>query len=146
MNPFDGALELHPRPSGRLSAFVLIVHAAAFAALAVAALRQPWLWAVAPAMAVSLVWSWRRARLAFPGAIVRLLWRPDGDWRWEFADGGIYAGRLLPSSICLPSLVLLHLRPAGQKRVVAVPLAPDSVGDPDLFRRLRARLKVSGAG
>lgn len=94
---------------------------------------------------VALSWwlCWRRVRLAAGGAIKRLDWRVGGDWRWQRADGRGGEAQLLASTICLPWLVILHLRPAGSRwRCLTVVLPADALRA-DLFRHLRARLRVS---
>ena len=71
---------------------------------------------------------------------LRLWWRGEGDWRCGDPEGPAWA--LDRSTWSTPWLILLVLR--GPVRTVRIPLARDAV-DPTVWRRLRARLRITGA-
>lgn len=72
---------------------------------------------------------------------LRLWWRGQGDWRLGDPEGPAWV--LDRSTWSTPWLILLVLR--GPARTVRIPLARDAV-DPTVWRRLRGRLRISGAG
>lgn len=118
----------------------VLVTAVAFAWLAgslgvVFALDHPLAIAVVP-LAVG-GWRLDLRRLA-PG--LRLWWHAEGDWRLGDPEGPAWV--LDRSTWSTPWLILLVLR--GPARTVRIPLARDAV-DPVAWRRLRARLRISGA-
>lgn len=77
-------------------------------------------------------------RLA-PG--LRLWWYGQGDWRLGDPEGPAWV--LDRATWSTPWLIVLVLR--GPARTVRIPLARDAI-DPVVWRRLRGRLRVSGAG
>jgi hypothetical protein len=70
---------------------------------------------------------------------LRLWWRGGGDWRVADPEGP--AWELDRSTWSTPWLILLVLRGSG--RTLRIPVARDAV-DPVVWRRLRARLRISG--
>lgn len=134
------SLTLNIEPSRRLACLVGICHG--LAAIAVLASPLPW-WGyvlVMPWVLVSGVVYWRRNRHgAFPRRI-----RIDaaGQWKlWLPSDDEAEAGlTLLPGSIVVPWLLLLHFR-LQNGRFYALPLMPDSL-EPDGFRKLMVRLRT----
>lgn len=72
---------------------------------------------------------------------LRLWWRGEGDWRLGDPEGPAWI--LDRSSWSTPWLILLVLRGPGRTR--RIPVARDAV-DPVAWRRLRARLRIGGAG
>lgn len=83
--------------------------------------------------------AWRRR--CTPRAVLRVVWEGGDEWRWYRADGSIGRGRVAGSSLRLPWLVILHLRPENRRRIESLLLTAGSVGETD-FRRLRARLRL----
>lgn len=120
----------------------MLVHAAA----AAAALALPVHWAVrgglvlltaaglAHGLALHIL---RRA----PWAVTGALWEPDGTWTLTLASGREVEARLLPSTFVTNALIVLNLR-CGRWRTCTLVLPGDSL-DPDLLRRLRARLRAT---
>ncbi|MEY6432496.1 protein YgfX [Thioalkalicoccus limnaeus] len=111
---------------------------------------------------VALVWllplpSWARIALTFvvcldlvhqiglhlgrwwPWAIREAIWLADGAWVVTLVSGRRYEARLAPTTFASVGLIVLNLR-CGRFRYRALPLVADSL-DPDLFRRLRVRLR-----
>lgn len=72
---------------------------------------------------------------------LRLWWRGQGDWRLGEPEGPAWV--LDRSTWSSPWLIVLVLR--GPVRTVRIPIARDAV-DPTVWRRLRGRLRISGAG
>ncbi|MEF8833594.1 MAG: protein YgfX [Halofilum sp. (in: g-proteobacteria)] len=72
---------------------------------------------------------------------LRLWWHGQGDWRLGESEGP--AWMLDRTTWSTPWLIVLVLR--GPGRTVRIPLARDAV-DPTVWRRLRARLRISEGG
>jgi hypothetical protein len=89
------------------------------------------------AVPVASMGCWADLRRLKPG--LRLWWRGAGDWRCGDPEGPAWA--LDRSTWSTPWLILLVLR--GPVRTVRIPLARDAV-DPTVWRRLRARLRITG--
>jgi len=105
----------------------------------VAALANPldvWIkMLLAAAIVASLVLTLRNM-----DAMQSLRLHPDGDWEIIRRTGPPLTGRLEPSTIVTPWMVILHLKtPAGR---LAIPICRDGV-DPESFRRLRVYLRIS---
>lgn len=143
MNPFSDALDLHPRRSLQLALATLLLHVLAAILVAVESLRFPILLVLLLPVTASASWYWIRQRRGSPSELVRLICRADGTWRWEYADGSDDVGEVAVSSVYTTLFVLLHLR-GRNKRRRSVALLRDSL-DPDDFRRLRARLRLTAA-
>lgn len=138
---FDPPLDLTIRPSPELIAAVLAAHAFFMIPAIWVALRQPVAWILPLLPILAAPFAWRRLRLRTPRSILRVVWEGADDWRWYRADGSITRGRVAPSSVRVPWLVVLHLRPEDSRRLEFVPLTAASIGANDL-RRLRARLRL----
>lgn len=140
--PLEPPLDWPIRPSARLLAAVLGVHALFLLPALWLAVRIPWGWPLALLPFVAAAVAWRRLRLRAPGSVVRMVWEGGDDWRWYRADGSVRHGRLAAGGVRLPWLVAVRLRATGARRGETVLLAADSVGG-NAFRRLRARLRLS---
>jgi toxin CptA len=79
----------------------------------------------------------------FPWCLREAVWRGDGGWALIFAGGRELEGRLLPATYVGVSVVVLAFR-CGRIRACFLPLCSDNL-DPDLMRRLRVRLRLTGA-
>lgn len=101
----------------------------------VLAVDHPLAFAVVPPAIIGCRLDLRRLE---PG--LRLWWHGQGDWRLGDPDGPAWA--LDRSTWSTPWLILLVLR--GPVRTVRIPVARDAV-DPVVWRRLRGRLRISGA-
>lgn len=135
-------LSVCPRPSRRLAAFLLTLHAATL--LVAAALPVPWYLHLTLFTVVSASLAYTTAtyiRPAAPWAIREVVWRPDGSWLVKRVDGRRHEARLAPSSLVAVHLIVLDLR-FGHLRHCHLPLFADSL-DPDQARRLRVRLRQS---
>ena len=130
---FSAALVVEPRPSKLLRGLLVMACVAAVAAattLPAAALVAAVL-LLAPA-----VWhEWRALQRP-----MSLYWRADGDW-CDLATGSILC--LDRATFVSRWLVVLVLRDADG--VHRIPLLPDSLTRTQ-WRRLRARLRLEGAG
>lgn len=143
--PYDPPLDLTIRPSVALLVGVLAVHAFFLIPAVWFAVRQPWAFALPLLPVIAAPFAWRRLRLQTPAAVVRVVWEGGEYWRWYRADGSMARGRVAPSSVRLPWLVVLHLRPEDGRRIEAIPLTAAGVGAAG-FRRLRARLRLLPIG
>ncbi len=99
------------------------------------ALNHPIAVAAVPLAVVGCRWDRKRLE---PG--LQLWWQGRGDWRLGDPEGPAWV--LDRSTWSSPWLILLVLR--GPDRTLRIPLARDSV-DRTVWRRLRARLRISGA-
>lgn len=143
MNPFRDPLELYPQRSLLLALATLCVHGLAALLVVVESVRLPALLVLLLPVAGSAAWYWRRQRRGAGTDVTRLICRADGTWRWECVDGSSGVGAVAASSVYTTKFVLLHLRgDSGRRRSVL--LLPDSL-DPDAFRRLRARVRLTAA-
>jgi toxin CptA len=141
--PTRPPLRLRPRPSRRLAAFLLAVHAAVVVVALL--LPAPWLLRLVLAIAALLSLTYGLAvhvRRILPWSVVEATWQPDGAWVLTLASGREVPARLLPSSYISPALVVLNFR-VDWWLVRSLVLPHDSL-DPDLHRRLRARLRLAG--
>jgi hypothetical protein len=129
-------LDLHLRPSRRLAVWLLFVHGGA----AIVVWRFPTHFAVTMAASFAILANGieafrRHVLMRGTGAVSRLEWTPDGRWIATAHDGRRRESRLLPGSFVHPGLTVLRLSWPG-----SVIVFPDSLDDPDAFRRLRVRL------
>lgn len=83
-------------------------------------------------------------RRCAPWAVSALVWEGDGSWRIRMGSGEQVSGRLRPSSVVLPQLILLNLELDGGGRL-SVPILSDTL-PAELRRRLRVRLRTEGRG
>lgn len=135
-------LEVVPRPSRRLLALVLISHLAGLAVTAGLDLAPGWRWALAALVLLSLGYQlvagvWRRA----PWSVCAARWDALG-WQLTLRNGREREARLLADSYVGVGLVVLNFR-VGRFRRATLVLTADAL-DPDLLRRLRARLRLRG--
>jgi hypothetical protein len=88
-------------------------------------------------------WLAHRRHVSCQGgfALTAATWHPDGRWHIEAADGKRIDVDLLPSTFIYSHLVVLHFKPEKGRRRFMI-LCRDSLSPP-VFRRLRARLRVS---
>jgi toxin CptA len=101
-------------------------------------LPLPWWW---PAAAMPLLlagYLHARRRILAPARIAR---ESDGSWLWHREDGTVVPVRLLPDTLLLPRLVLLHMREEGSGRRHVLPVLEDSL-PPERFRVLRVALRL----
>ncbi len=101
----------------------------------VLAVDHPLAFAVVPLAIIGCRLDLRRVE---PG--LRLWWHGQGDWRLGDPEGPAWV--LDRSTWSTPWLILLVLR--GPARTARIPVARDAV-DPAVWRRLRGRLRISGA-
>lgn len=128
-------LYLEPRPSRRLLRALSLSHLASAVLLLWLSLHFVW-----PALMLPLLWfshhhCQRRCRIA-----VRLARESDGSWLWHRGDGTVAPVRVLPETVLLPWLVLLHVREEGGRRHV-LPVLDDSL-PVEQFRALRVALRL----
>jgi toxin CptA len=121
---------------------VLLTHGAALAA----ALSLPGAWRLAalPVILSAAYQLWAQVLRRAPWSIVSATWAPDGAWSLQLRSGVEIDARLSPATFVSLPLVVLNLR-VGAWRRFALPLFGDAI-DPDTLRRLRARLRLEGAG
>ncbi len=130
-------LTLEVRPSRRLQRFLFLSHGLALLSLLL--LDVPlWLRLVLCGLLVAFYWRIGGRQAPFR----RITWYEQG-WSIETADRAVPA-ELLDSSFVTHWLTILNFRCRDGSRVSSLLLA-DSV-DAEVFRRLRVRLKVDGAG
>lgn len=143
-NSFSATIDLRPRSSLKGLQGLVMVHI--FAAGLVFLAQPPDQLGILMSGLLMLSWfSLRRHALLGFGrrALTRLTWHAaDGEggakWTVENGNGASFEAKLLPSSIVKRQLMLLNFELAnGQRRSRA--LFGDEV-DPELLRRLRARL------
>ncbi len=142
--PCAPALKLELRPSRRLAALVLVLHAAALLGLILPSLAPVGLrLLIGVAVMVSLRRAWRRARLQGPRAILSLGWSDTAGWWYQRREGGVQAAELLPDSVVVPGLAVLRLRAGPDTHVVVI---PSDGASSEAARRLRVHLRHGRAG
>ena len=140
---FAATLTLRPRTSRQLTAALVAAHAAAGLAVLAGVANTAYAVAGCAVLAVSAALGYRRYVMGLGRGVVKAAtWHADGSWRLECTAGAAIGARLLPGTVVLPRLVLLHFRTDNGARRFMV-LCRDSLS-PALLRRLRARLRVSG--
>lgn len=138
-------LRLTPAPSRCLGIALAAAHSAA-AMLLWAAPAPAWAWISGTALlGASFGYHWlRHARLRLPRSVaaLELTREREAELRCEFAlrDGRRITGRVLGSSVALPWLVVLAVRPEGSRLSRHLALLPDSL-PPEDFRALRVALR-----
>lgn len=137
-------LRIRPGSSRRLAAFLLAAHSAALAV----------------AFAIPLDWYWRAVLVVVvlsgflyalgvhylylvPWAVREAIWGADGTWTLILVSGGRVEASLLPSTYVTARLLVLNFR-CGRWQYRALVLPPDAL-DANLLRRLRVRLRLTGA-
>lgn len=78
-----------------------------------------------------------------PWSIRSVLWQPDGRWRIYLRSGQEREATLSPSTFVSVPLIVLNLR-IGRIQHRSLTLFADAL-DPDQHRRLRQRLRLTGA-
>lgn len=133
-------LNIALQPSGRLLALtcsVLLLAAGSVLVCAMAALPKA---ALLAAITFAAPWViWREVLLRAPDSAATLRFRED---RVEMGlrAGRCWSGRVLPSSVALPWLVVLAARDEGGRRRRYLTLFPDSVA-PEQWRELQVWLR-----
>lgn len=144
-NAFSATIDLTLRPSLRGMQLVVGLHVLA-ASLAMVAQPPDHLGLLLSGLLLLSWFSLRRHPLIGFGkrALSHLIWHADGpDWRLETTGGSASDATLLPSTLITRHLLVLNFKLAdGSRRSRA--LFGDEA-DPELLRRLRARLKSGDA-
>lgn len=138
---FADTLELAPRPSVRALALLFAVHAVTLVLLACALGFGRWL--ALGGVAVALSWLRLRRHPVFgygPRALTRLTWHAAGGWTLRDGGGREWTAELRGNSLVLPWLLVLNFTLHGAGRRTRT-LLGDEI-EPDLLRRLRARLAL----
>lgn len=138
---FDATIDFAPRASARAVILLFWLHAATLA-LMLLSLRPGTLMAVL-ALAMGGSWFWLRRHAVFgygARALTRLTWHQEGTWTLHDAAGTRFEAELQKHSLVHPLLMVLNfqLKPDGHRTRI---LLGDEV-EPELLRRLRARLSV----
>lgn len=139
-NSFSATVDLRPRTSLRGLQGLVIAHIAA-AALVFAAQPPD---GAGLLLSGLLMLSWfslrRHPLLGFgPKALTRLTWHADGSlWNVENGNGASFEATLLPSTIVKRQVLLLNFQLANGVRRSRALFGDEA--DPELLRRLRARL------
>jgi len=126
-----------------MTGFVLATHLLT----ATVAITLPIVWPLRGILALlvlsSLGWLiWSQILGRAPWSIREAVWDEHG-WRLTLADGRTREARLMPSTYVGVGLVILNFR-IGPIRHRALVLTADTI-DPDMLRRLRARLRLAGS-
>ena len=140
--PFDGTIELAPRPSIRALTLLFWLHAAVLGLAALALGASPGLAAIGAIAALSWMLTRRHPAFGFgPNALSRLTWHAEGPWTVHDTRGARWDGVTLHGSSLVHDhlLILVFTLPDGEKRVRA--LLGDEL-DEEPLRRLRARLRL----
>ena len=136
-------LHLKPGTSRRLAGFLFLTHTAAAAVVLLLPLtwylRTVLLVAVGAGLAYQI---WAHLLNSLPWSVCEAVWEPDGIWQLTLASGRRVEARLSPDTFVSTALVLLNFR-CGRWRPCFLILPADSL-DPELMRRLRARLRIAG--
>ncbi|MGB5426699.1 MAG: protein YgfX [Gammaproteobacteria bacterium] len=102
-----------------------------------------WLNLLLPALVFySLLDSWRRqVRRSHPDAVRRVVWKDTQHCQLTLTSGRQLDVGLASQAFILPWLVVLHFR-TPDRRFRYLPVLSDML-DEDVFRRLRARLRIA---
>jgi toxin CptA len=140
-NSFVSTVDLTPRPSMRAIKLLFWLHVILIALLLFAMQPEPMMWALLGLLALSwLGLRWHPVFGLGRKAITRMIWHAEGGWTLRDAAGGDSAAELLGSSFVHPVLLVLNFRLKQGGRRTRVLLGDEL--DPELMRRLRARLSV----
>ena len=139
---FETTVDVPLRPSLRLLQWLSTLHVVPLALIPFA--MQPGLAMTLLIGALALSWFSLRRQAAFGfgrRALRRLVWHADG--RWSVYDAGAQplVAELEPGGLRYPSLLLLRFRLEGGGRRTR--LIGGDEADPELLRRLRARLSLA---
>ena len=139
--PFDATIDLAPRASLRALTLLFWLHVAVLGALLFALRQGPVLAGLAALVALSWLFTRRHPAFGFgPRALTRLTWHAAGGWTVHDGGGNALAAELLGNSTVHDWLLVLNFRlEDGERRSRA--LLGDEL-EPELLRRLRARLKL----
>lgn len=141
---FETTVDLSLRPSLRLLKWVSTLHVLPLAALPFAMQTGPAMWALIAGFGGSWLWLRRHPVLGLGRkALVRLIWNADGSWTVRDAAGQQQSAELRGDSVRHPRLLVLRFRLADggtRTRLIA-----GDEADPELLRRLRARLSMLGS-
>jgi hypothetical protein len=139
-----GALQLTPRPSGLIAAWLTGLHAATLVPLWWSALP---LWpsaAIASAIAIHGMWAVRRfGQLRSPRSVIGITLQPDGRCAFATRAGAVVHGSVDVSTVVLGSVVMLAVKGSPGHPARRVIIARDMLAEDD-FRRLRLALKWGG--
>lgn len=135
---------VRPGPSRQLAAFLLATHGAALAVV----FAVPLDWFLRALLAAAVVGGLAHAFGAHvlylvPWAVREGTWESDGTWTLTLVSGERVEASLLPSTYVTARLLVLSFR-CGRRRHRALVLATDAL-DANLLRRLRVRLRLTGA-
>ena len=141
---FDATIDLKLRPSMRALQWIFFLHVVPVAVLPFALGPGPVLAVIVGGFALSWLWLRRHPAFGFgKRALRQLLWKADGSWLLQDAEGRKSEGHLLPSTYVHPQLIVLNFRMGAGNRRTRVILGDEAA--PELLRRLRARLLDQGA-
>ena len=138
---FDATIDFAPRPSARAVIILFWLHAVTLG-LMLLSLRPGTLMAVL-ALAMGGSWFWLRRHRVFgygPKALTRLTWHQEGGWTLHQTAGAQFEAELLDNSLIHLRLLVLNFRLKSGGRRTRVLLGDEL--EPELLRRLRARLSV----
>ena len=142
MPGFADSVDLRLRPSTRALMAIFVIHAIAIGLLPFALPPGAPLIGLVAAFAGSWFWLRRHSALGCgPRAVTRLIWHADGSWSL-FVGEREGKAELLPSSLIQPWLLVLNFRAASGRRYARVIAGGEA--DPEVLRRLRARLSLAG--
>ncbi|MDP3856326.1 MAG: hypothetical protein Q8Q73_01045 [Stagnimonas sp.] len=139
---FETTVDVRLQPSLRLLKWVSTLHILPLATLPFAMQPGPAMWALIAGFGGSWLWLRRHPALGFGNqALLRLTWNADGSWTVSDARGQPQAATLQDDSLRHARLLVLRFRLASggtRTRLIA-----GDEADPELLRRLRARLSVA---
>jgi len=139
--PFASTLRIEPEPSRLLRRVLVLVYC--LSGLFLVVFSAGWLVTAASLSLLGLAaFTGYRGRVAGDRVFRSAVWHADGAWQVVTPAGARRQARLLPSTFIHSLVVVLHfqLEDGGKGYLV---LCRDSLA-PDLFRRLRARMRVAG--
>ena len=138
---FDATIDLALRPSMRALQWLFVLHVVPVALLPFA--MRPGTPLMLLVGAFGLSWLWLRRHPAFgfgKRALQRLTWQADGSWLVQDAEGRKAEAELLSSSYVHTRMLVLNFQLKSGGRRTRVLLGDEL--EPDLLRRLRARLLI----
>lgn len=140
----NSTLRIKPESSVRLSLFIYGTHFTALAVTLFLPIALQLQLAILILIAISLIHALRTHVLRTNGyAIQSAEWDGGGEWTLFMASGKRVPAQLRASSYVQPWLVVLNFS-TGRFSTNSLILVPDAI-DPDLLRRLRVRLRLSGS-
>jgi toxin CptA len=140
---FAATLDLAPRPSPRAHRYLFLLHAGLLVLLLIAIPAGGPLALLALGLGISWLWLRRHPVFGFGSrALTRLIWHAEGYWTVHEASGRRVEAELQADSLLHPRLLVLNFRGREDGRRRTRVLLGDEL-DPDVLRRLRARLALS---